>query len=853
MAKALNCLLNKESDEKLIEKLKDAIENIVDSLILENKEVKDYVAKVSDVHKVLKRYAKEQNKTLDIDLETVAYLYSEKLSSEIDKNDNLETTESLNKYSLKLAPLSKDVKEILINSEFAKEDKNGKKLLDYVKLMKLTQDELKDKIVNAVNNNNKIKEEDKKDVVDKTIEALKNDWKQIISNALIKSRIELSKKNETITTTQKNAIDKIADLQAMGLFDTFKDDYENAIRKTVGVSNSNNDAINELNKIGKIVRELQQYNELPDNNLIEKIYEREANKIIEKARFKEAAWSYKAVVWYSKLVDLVQLKILNNPFNRVENMVSGKWGQIFRKAQYGDLPNEIKNLAEKTYEDINRNSGVMDGNINNIFTGNTQTIENIREKLGSVGKNRIFSFVSGVSGLNATDNYNKIKQQWSRFLGSMEKIVAEKEGISVSDARKKIHQKFFNDPKNWERLQSNAEAIMQKMNSKGASINITEQSKIRLAGDLLRAEMLNSEIITKDQFEASWESSDKAAGHELGHIANNPLSNFLNKARQSNFEEIDELVKSKQYKKAATRILVDATINKVVNKFVAGGMNWVVLKAEKGGVGIFRSLLTKGVSKEVRKSKSLSELTQSELSQYLYESQKNSDRMYRGAIGLVSNALWISLVLALTGKDDDEEEKDEQLINFLNNNYVTNKAVEKFMPMWAGLVIAKMKQDKIGYEELNSQYKKQPLKEYIFKLGNINPNYSFTNRISRISFKKMLTPDEFSEKSSEKNWRGSDNYDDYLKSYNEKNNESIAVVGELVGSYVDLNPLPTSIIKDGSSIIDEATKLFVKKDLSKTKYKSMEYGSKKEAFAAGYLKYGFLQNVLGKEKEETDK
>ncbi len=835
----LNCLI---VDKAVINRIKQSLDNIANSMILADSNV---------VVTAKTLFNKMKAAGIDIDLQSVASIYSDVFADSIGVHKNFETYSELEAYKLVATPLNKSVKDILIAAGFSKELKNGNVILDWTKLMRKSQDEINKEVREAI-----IKSMPEAtpqtvidDVVEQALKGLKSGWKQILSNAIIKQQKKLRVRDNAVTKEQKNAVDKISDLYAEGLFDEFKDDYKNAMRKAVGVSGSDITTMALLDDLAKTAN-FMATSPYGTNNHLGTILQHKATAIIAQAKYEDANWVLKITQNIKGLFDFVLLKILNNPFNRLENYMSGAAGSLFGKNTYGTPEREIMELRSAVKRDIIRNGGNDFGEVNNLLQGDRNAIDKVREKLSKLltgddnnkATNWVYAQVMGTASLNAVDSYRKVSNTWIRFVSAMESILVSK-GLTKDEAKKQLHEQLFGKDK-WKNATVKANDFIDEANKKGGyKIVKNEETIKRFAADIIKTELVESKLITNDEMQGAWNAGYKSAGREMGHVANNALTKGLTALKQKTGDEIDKSVKNKKYNAAALLILTDVVLNKIALKFLGGGTNWVILKLEKGGLGIVTGGLSRLRYSSSFSNKNIADLSPKEMEQAIYEIQKSNDKLTRGTIGLITNVVLTTLIVGYLSKGDDDEEKrrKKRLLEWLDKHYQVQKLITKAAPLWIAAYLAKMQQDRVSWNKLDDVFKKQPAVTYLQNLVNVNPEYSLFNQ-------GIKSIPAFSEPVSEKDYNNQINskgkvinhrksYSDYLESEEKNQTSASENIGKLLGNYLDLNPLPTSMIKGGINIYKDITG-------QTAEYKKLEYENKKNAILAGYFKSGIFEGII---------
>ncbi len=793
MAYGLNCLVN---DISAIRSIGTAMRSISDTILYSDSKAN---ITVKDLHKKLK------SADIDIDLESAAYIYADTFANDINQYSNFETDEDLKKYSSTYPPISKGVKKALIEAGYSRQDKEGNPILDWTTLMRKSEDEIRSEIqAKNISNENDI------------FNSLQNEWKQIVSTALIKAKNDLSKKNEQgVTPRQRDAIEKIADLHTKGLFSDFRDDYSNAINKALGADSNQLDAMNEIDDIAKTAKMLQ-ISGIGTNNYLGQTLQTKINKIVSQARYKDANWFYKTVKAISNVMELANLSILNNIGNRGQNLLAGKVGRLNSSLNYGLAPSEINELATATKRDLIRNGGVDFGDVNNMFNGDRTATEKVREFLNNLlskdGENRSinwwFSQIMGTAALNGVDNYNKVKNTWVRFISGMEDILVSK-GMNKQEAQQKLHEEVFGQK--WKDARKKAESIMTNIQQSGGDISLTKEAIDRFTADVVKAELINNKIITEDELNGAWDAAYRSSGLEMGHVPNNPLSASLNRLKTGFQDDIVKSLNNKKYDRAGFDVLKDMFINKIFMRFAGGGTNWMVLKLEKGGLGIVTGFGSKIANLDsYRNKKSLSGMTSKEIEDNLYNVQKSNDRMIRGAVGLTVNVALLIAASAAFGGDEDEERR-KKLFTWLENNKWANKYVNNWLPVYlSGWLAWQQQKDKGGLAGMANKYKYSPMRTYISNLINKNENFD--------SFQGAL-------KSS-----------NIFSNKEDKQEEGWGELGKLFGNWFNFDPLPYKIPKEAATIYTGMTTGLEKYETPKS-------------FVDGYFKFGVVDWPEGKDKK----
>ncbi len=777
--KGLNCLLTNVSNIKLIG---EAMRNMADTILASKPAAK---ITVRDLYSRLKKHG------VDIDLESAAYIYSDVFANDINQFDNFETDTEIAEYATTYPPVSAEVKQALMDAGYKKKTSSGVEILDWTQLMQKTEQEIKDEITEKGLGNE-----------DDILRSLQNEWKQIISTALIKAKNDLSRRNEDISHSERTAIDKVADLHARGLFTDFKDDYQNAIHKAIGTSRETLDDLHQINELSKTAR-LLQLSGYGTNNFVGQQLQSQINSVINKARFRDAGWLYKATKIVSGIFELANLAILNNLGNRAQNFLSGHAGRNLSALQYGYANKEIRNLAKQTKRDVIRGGGVDFGEVSNMFNGDRTSTDAVREFLTKGITNQTyeraanwtFNQLMGVASLNGVDNYLKIKNTWTRFVQGMEDVLVSK-GMTKQEAREKLNKELFGQK--WSEARDIAKKTMEDIKNRGGVITINDQTIERFTADVVKAQLINNQLISQEELDGAWNAAYKTAGMEMGHVSNNLVTTQLNKLKEHQQEKIETALNKGQYNKAAYNVLVDLLSSKILFRFMGGGTNWIVLKLEKGGLGLVTGMGGRVANNaDFKNKKHLSEMSGTEIEETITNIQKSNDKIARGAAGLMVNATLLTLAKAVLEGDDEDEELKSKLLNWMEKNRWSNKYVNNLVPFYLTAYLAWERQKKMGLKDISNFHRYSPIRSYA---------YNMINQQEEGKLEKLL--------------------EGAGKVFGDKPDEGLGKIGEVTGQFFNVDPIPYRPWKDAYTLYQGMAG-----NIKQTPMKS-------KSFWEGYLRFG---------------
>lgn len=812
----LDCILNKNQIEPVKEAMRDIADLVLSAKQNTNREIK---VTADEIFKEFKKYE------VDVDLKSIAYLYRDVFASHIDNNSsNFQTEEELSKYENAVSSLSDNVKKALINGGFYKTNRNGDKVLDWYKIMnpisllnsknnsgnevdisqqkKAVYDKIKEFVTGEVNNDDSIT--DKQSTINERVseiqDQLKNEWAQIISNAISKKAIGLNKANEKPkTSSQSSAINRLGKMVALGLTES-DNEYNEAMRKVLGISPKSQSVLSELDELGRISFELIN-SEYGDNNELGVELERQANILISRARHYESNVLYKLATVFRSLVDLGNLSILNNPANRGENWLSSKKELAMMQKVYGMTPKEIKELGSQIKKDISRRGGADFGGVTNQFFGDRQTQDIIREAISKYIKdpfnkrafNRMFNFIFGTTALNGNDSATKAQLTWIKFISGLEDILLSKDpSMTKKEVRDKLNEQLFG--KKWEEYKSKAREFMNHIDPEGKHLTINEQTVTRFAADIAKAELIGAREIDLDlsEVDSAYRAAYTSAGRGIGHVPNNITSRYLQNLKREQAEKINKLLKHKEYSKAGVEMIIDAVVSRGIFRMIGGGMNWGILKLQTGGLGIIGGAYGYKVdAKSFKNKKTLSELTPKEIQDTIETTQKVNDRLARGTFGAVSNTALMLVVLGALkygmGDDDEEKKKWKAMSKYLNEHRFVNRYLNKFLPLYIATYFNhKLQQAQPkGYAQMPNSYAYNPALSQYKQLFFYNDETNIDKIVSttiNAAFKEPIKKDVtlYGE----------------AKAKEIQNKNNFGKLSESISNLLNIDPLPYRAVSD---------------------------------------------------------
>lgn len=545
--------------------------------------------------------------------------------------------------------------------------------------------------------------------IDRMKASFEKEYQDLSNDIALHAVAELNKRNEKhITPEQKSAAKKLAELYNYGLFDKDPAQYDVLLAKTIGIGKLSPERFQEAHDLGKALQSMYttdyQGKKLTDLGLRTALQsvEESMRNILHSESQQHGSTALKIADIARTYMDAVQRMALNNMKQVVENPLSGLEQVITSNLDAlinpkigttKELKAQKRKLAASVYKDMVLHGGVGYGDVNSTFVSKG----NLEMYINKMSDNQLFHAVAstaiGKSTLDAADSYFKTKLTEQKFTHNLIKILQEKrldangklvDGMTKQDAINYVSEKLTGQ--SFEDATKTAKEIITKVNSGGKKIvGDSEHYVNRLANDIVRTALVNGQKITMEQVTAAYNSGYKAAGRSLGHEPNNFLSKMIQNYSGELEKKINDAIKDKEYKKAAFLTWQSIMFRNVLNPFVGGGTNWVVLKLEKNiGLGLISGYYNGGRTKVDLTS----EAGMKHLEKAMFEQLRDRDAFMRSVVGGTTTALmsliWFNIV------DTDEYRK------WRNHNKWSQKYLDIITPEEALFAMA-MKNNEVGY------------------------------------------------------------------------------------------------------------------------------------------------------------
>jgi DNA repair exonuclease SbcCD ATPase subunit len=582
-----------------------------------------------------------------------------------------------------------------------------------------------------------------------------------------KAQNELASRNkETVTADQKSAAKKLAELYTYGLFEEKAPEFEITLNKALGAKVSES-GYNEAKAIAKGLETIYstsfkgvKLSDVSAKAAIEKL-EDQMRILLFKESKSQGNNNLKVANMVRGYFDIQQTMILNNLKQAVENPLSGLQQNLIDKilvnvdgSSTGKLADQRRNLMKAVYADMMVNGGIGYGKIENTFV-NRRHMDDYVNKLSDNKLYRgIASVVTGKATLNTMDAMWKASITEKKFTSNLIKILTHETNpnrMGKEDALKFVSEKLTGQT--FKEAQTAATDIIAKINKDAGSelISPNENQVNRFANDIVKASLEMGGKITPEQITAAYNAAYKSAGLGLGHTPNNFLSTMITDFSAKTEGAINQAIKNKEWNRAAMLTYKSVLFRNVLNPFVGGGANWLVLKFEKTGLGLFTGLGYHIGSKG--KIDVGTELGMKRLEERLYNQARIKDNYMRGLVGGITSLLTYATFTTIANEDEYRK--------WRGSNRWAARYLDTITPEY---LLAEM------------AIKDKKAKQYIATSFNKNDAFDASTKI-------IKAVDYLSKGDSQK---------------------ALGAAGEAIGSKFNV-PLPWRLVKDGQVIYQGAT------------------------------------------------
>jgi len=509
------------------------------------------------------------------------------------------------------------------------------------------------------------------------VKKFKDEYNDLTASIIEKSMNELAKRNkESVSPEQKGAAKKLAELYNYGLFEKDTAEYDKLINTAIGSSISPQ-GFEQAKKIANAMQTLysSSFKGVKLNDVSSKAAMQQLENNLRLLLSKEAKMQGNNNLKIANIVktymDIGQTMILNNLKQAVENPFSGLQQNVMEvisgklsKDGIGDksMSAQRSKMARTVYKDMLVNDGVGYGDVQNQFSNRGKLDDYVNKLSDNQVYQGVISTLTGKATLDSMDAMFKSSITEKKFATNLIKILTNEtnpnrmpKGEAIKFVSEKLTGQTFKD------AQQTAKEIIEKINKDaGEELVANNPTSIdRVANDIVKSALEMGDKITTEQINAAYKAAYKAAGEGLGHEANNFLSSMVGSYTSSIESKIQEAVKEKDWNRAAYLTYQSTVFRNMINPFVGGGTNWLVLKLEKTGLGIFTGLGYQLASKKRSRIDLSSESGAKNLEKALYNQARFKDKYMRGVIGGGASLLTYLAFLGIANTDDYRKWRDK--------------------------------------------------------------------------------------------------------------------------------------------------------------------------------------------------
>lgn len=494
---------------------------------------------------------------------------------------------------------------------------------------------------------------------------LVNEYNRLHASIIEKSLNELQTRNkerEPIDT--KTSAKRLAELYNYGLFESESDAYDNIVNRALGLSEIGQKAFDEAKVLAQSLSDL--YRTTDDNGRrISELGLKEAIRnintkiedLLSKVAWEQSSMAFKIATVVKEYMGLSQRAMLQTLKQILENPFSGFVQRGFTKLGYSLDGTDSKELSKKRseaakiiYDDIDSNGGLNYGEIITPFVSKGM----FEKRLDRVSDSKVYhtalSILLGRAYLDAADSMHKSALTERYFVHNLVRILMKK-GMPKQEAVEYVSNSLtgqkFSD------ALGSAKKIIDKANEKAGKKVLPDNPNAiyRLAQNIVKDALVVGKNITLKEVEASYDAAYKAAGFDLGHEANNIISETVSNATSKLENKIKQAVKDKKWNYATALTFTSILTKNVVNPFVSGGTNWLVLSLQKTGVDVVSPLVDYARQKENKLDLTTKDGVKN-MENALLSEMRLKNTMNRVVIGAMASTLVAAAAIS-SGEDED--------------------------------------------------------------------------------------------------------------------------------------------------------------------------------------------------------
>ena len=592
------------------------------------------------------------------------------------------------------------VKQSLIEAGFGREinvtkkDENGNKVKEKRQVLDWK------KLAGEEGSIDKIKENVEKVLKDKgynnfQISEMKNDleneYHDLRASIIEKSVNELDNRNTPRDRASRRELSKkLAEIYNLGLFESDSKTYDHLLNSALGLNDLDMKTFNELKEKSKAMSDLysSKFSEESIKTKIDEV-QKQINDILYKSIFRKGGGTLKTILVFKEYMDISQRLMLHSLGQIIQNPFSGIAQRVITKLQYSldgkdtkALRKSRSKLGRNVFNDITGNAALSYGSVESSMSGHSRT----EDRLNKISDVRLYhktvTLALGRMHLEAPDSFNKAIITQKYFQNNLIKILTDKKNpngaMSKKDAVNFVSEKITGQ--SFEDALIKAKQLVEDINSKNGKKTLSDkkESIYRLADGIVREALLQGNKLSQHEIEASYKAAYKSAGFDLGHEANNFISKELGLYGSDIDNKIKLAIKEQNWGQVSMLTIQSILFRNILNKFVGGGTNWIVLTAQKGGVDIVSPIFD-AVNARSNKMDLTPDVGLRNLEKALMRSTNSRSTKSRVLIGGLSG-IAIAVAMVQSGGSDDLEDwlkKNEWSRKYFN--YISPMALSAYM------------------------------------------------------------------------------------------------------------------------------------------------------------------------------
>ena len=520
--------------------------------------------------------------------------------------------------------------------------------------------------------------------------SLEDEYIRLGADIVEKGLRELENRNKLKPSpTRKTDAKRLSELYNYGLFNGEKaTEYDNLLNKTLGLSEFDVETYQKIKSLAKALASV--YNQENNGRKISEIAVQTLNSTINHqiksllatSALKDGTKAFNAATAFDDYVGLSMRALLGSVSTLTENKISGEFQVQLQKAfSSGEITPELKKQIEAdkkaVFRDITRNAGLFYGDTNTSLTHSSRFEEWLNGKADKAMAHTVVSSLMLRAFLDGVDSSIKVRLTQKAFVKNVIKLLTSETNpngkMSTEEAIKYVSEQLTGE--NFEKALKTAKSIIENVNEEQGEkvIKDTDEAIHRFAMDLVKENLLSSNMLTMDNIESAYKSAYKSAGRSIGHEANNIISAGVNLLNSTLNKRLEKAIQEKNYPLATSLTLLSTIQKSILNLFVGGGTNWVILGLEKSGnpLGYISVIHNATERRKLDLSENKTDITQS-----LYRESVYKDSAVRLLVG---TGIAMATFAVLTAGDDDEELLGK-LNQWLKDNPWAKKHFNKLAP-----------------------------------------------------------------------------------------------------------------------------------------------------------------------------